>query len=330
MAPSFSSHMKEGVITLQTEQLPKDLLPDKGQSQEVKIWKLPKKCDYLFLPTQTVQSSFVSRKLPSTCLRKAEDWLAQKPYVQLADENDQDISAMAKHVLDTQNHYNQIIDNYLKQTDILELRRKEVQHKKWTERVSLPLQKTLENYINIQSSEDIERRRRVVLAQYLKYCNRKGSAFMKDFDPSEYNPYKLQLDKHYLQVSTPPLVDPLLQQVQKRFEEECVALQCETGRQYSAKEIREKKLPRFPLGRQSIDGAKWVKCHFGYIESEARQKHRQKMKGKSNQESFNFRAWGEDTDTWNLNNLKLRKRTHSPTVFSKEPDSSQTVQIITI
>lgn len=63
----------------------------------------------------------------------------------------------------------------MKQAESADLRRKEIQHKRWTERVAEPLQKTIERYIDGQTSQDIERRRRWLLEQYLDYCNKKVS-----------------------------------------------------------------------------------------------------------------------------------------------------------
>uniref|UniRef100_A0A674IHT2 Uncharacterized protein n=1 Tax=Terrapene triunguis TaxID=2587831 RepID=A0A674IHT2_9SAUR len=70
-----------------------------------------------------------------------------------------------------------------------------------------------------------------------------------------------------LAVSTPPLHDPLLKEVQGRFLEGGLIQQCETGRIYSAKEINDlykAKLPLLPLGRQNMDAADWLKIPPGY------------------------------------------------------------------
>lgn len=61
----------------------------------------------------------------------------------------------------------------MRQAESADLRRKEMRHKNWTEQVAEPLQKTIENYIDSQTSKDIEKRRRWFLQQYLEYCNKK-------------------------------------------------------------------------------------------------------------------------------------------------------------
>ncbi|XP_075057457.1 protein FAM228B-like [Mixophyes fleayi] len=275
--------MKEGVITTQTAQLPKDLLPGPERTKSAPFRK----------PKKITPSCPVS--LSTTSLRKTSDWLVQKPHVQLlVNEESKEINAMTQCVLNTEHQYNQSIEEFVRRADSAELRRKEIQHKRWTERVAEPLQKTIERYVDGQSSEDIESRRRHLLAQYLKYCNKKGSAFMRDYDSSEYDPFINRLCKQYLRVPTPLFQDPLLQQYEKRYEEERIALHCETGRLFSAKEIRDlnlQKLPQVPLGRQTVNGFEWLKTPFGYIESETRQKSRQKVRGSCNQGTLDFKVW---------------------------------------
>lgn len=57
--------------------------------------------------------------------------------------------------------------------DFLNLRKKEIQYKKWLERVSEPLLHKIEDKVDSQSSEEIEERKRNQLALYLNYCNKK-------------------------------------------------------------------------------------------------------------------------------------------------------------
>uniref|UniRef100_A0A8C5MH20 Uncharacterized protein n=1 Tax=Leptobrachium leishanense TaxID=445787 RepID=A0A8C5MH20_9ANUR len=174
-----------------------------------------------------------------------------------------------------------ILDMYLAQAGLLELRRKEIQHKRWTDCVAEPLKKIIDGHIDGHSSEDLERKKQFLreqYEQYLKYCNIKGRVFLRDYDSSEYNPFLYQFCKKYLRVSTPPFRDPLLFQLQKRIEEEQITLRCETGRVYSAKDIRAFNLPRVPLGRQDINSKDWTKTPFGFIESEIRLKSRFNVK----------------------------------------------------
>ncbi|KAG8445729.1 hypothetical protein GDO86_010495 [Hymenochirus boettgeri] len=281
MSAECRSLIKDGRTPVQTPRIPCDLIPSTLHQHE--------KSSNLVAANRK-QSGLPARNVSTPSNRKARDWLAQKPNVKLLiDEESQEIRRATLYMLDSENHFNQTLAEYLKKTENSELRRKEIQHKRWAERVSGPLQRTIQSHIDVQSTKDIERRRRLVLAQYLKYCNKKGSAFLRDYDSAEYNPFFHQISNQYLQVFTPPFLDPLLQQSQKRVEEKRLTLHCETGRLYSAKEIHDlQKLPQVPLSRQSMDGIKWVKTPFGYIDSDIRQKSRQKVRGTFNQETHNF------------------------------------------
>ncbi|XP_077345005.1 protein FAM228B-like isoform X1 [Lithobates pipiens] len=334
--------LKEGVITMQTSHLPKDLLPAPEHAKAVTFRKSSPNEDGSFLPKKVFPSRPGTRSLSTTSLRKTEDWLAYKPYVQLImDAENEKISAKTQCVLDAENHYNQCLDKYVKQAECADLRRKEIQHKRWTERVAEPLQKTIERYIDSQTSEDIERRRRWLLEQYLEYCNKKGSAFMRDYDSSEYDPFINRLCKHYLRVSTPVFKDPLLQQYQKRYEEEKVALHCDTGRLYSANEVNElnlQKLPQAPLGRQTMNGIKWLKTPFGYIESDIRVKSRQRVRGSVNQGTLDFKTWADtkyppeifNTERNICHKRKFSVNTSSMPAYSKQWGPDHTVTMIKI
>ncbi|KAM8953248.1 protein FAM228B [Pelodytes ibericus] len=287
------TQIRDGIIIQQSDHLPEDLLPD-AQNPKVMTFKKPSQFMFSCMPPKSMPSSRVSRSLSTASLKKTGDWLAHKPYIQLSvDAESGNISTITQSVLDKENHYSQSVDEYLRQADTVELRRKEMQHKRWTDRVSEPLQKTIERYIDSQSSEDIERRRRFLLEQYLKYCNVKGSAFMRDYDSSEYNPFIYQRNKKCLRESTPPFGDPLLYQIEKRLEEDRIALHCETGRLYSAKEKSAITLPPVPLSRQSINSVDWVKTPFRFIDSEMRQKSRHKIKGTMNKGTINLKAWNQ-------------------------------------
>ncbi|KAM5164873.1 protein FAM228B isoform 1-T1 [Mantella aurantiaca] len=342
MSP-YRGAMNDGVITLQTSHLPKDLLPASEHAKAVTFRKSSENdINSLLLPKRILSSRPGTRSLSTTSLRKTEDWLACKPYVQLImDKENQKISAMTQHMLDTENHYNQCVNEYVRQAESADLRRKEMQHKRWTERVAEPLQKTIESYIDNQASEDIENRRRCLLEQYLDYCNKKGSVFMRDYDSSEYDPFINRLCKPYLRVSTPVLKDPLLQQYQKKYEEEKVALHCDTGRLYSAKEINElklQKLPRAPLGRQTMNGIEWLKTPFGYIESDIRLKSRQRVRGSVNQGTLDLKTWADtkyppeifNTERNICHKKKFAAKTSSIAVYCKAWAPDHAVTMITI
>ncbi|XP_066490791.1 uncharacterized protein [Tiliqua scincoides] len=70
----------------------------------------------------------------------------------------------------------QEVDRYLKHSDFLALRRREMLYKKWFESVSSPLLQKIQDKIDNQSSEEIEERKRKQLSLYLNYCNKKASS----------------------------------------------------------------------------------------------------------------------------------------------------------
>ncbi|XP_053879661.1 protein FAM228B isoform X2 [Malaclemys terrapin pileata] len=260
--------------------------PNMGGSENQ--WLLKLKCprsqtEYdLQTPEQRATSSLARSRSPSTFGRSAserkkacEDWLTQKHFSQV-----------------------QEVDKYLRHRDFLELRKKEIQYKKWLERVSEPLLQKIEDKVDSQSSEEIEERKRKQLSLYLNYCNKKGKVALEDYDSSEYDPLFLNTHPTYLKVSTPPLHDPLLKEVQGRFLEGGLIQQCETGRIYSAKErndLYKAKLPLLPLGRQNMDAADWLKIPPGYVESEIRQRKRRRVKRNHNAGNLDFKAWADST-----------------------------------
>uniref|UniRef100_A0A8C8RW38 Protein FAM228B n=1 Tax=Pelusios castaneus TaxID=367368 RepID=A0A8C8RW38_9SAUR len=227
------------------------------------------------------------------CPRSQAECDLQSPEQAVSNEG-QDVIAATKSILNRENCFVKEVDKYLKHRDFLELRKKEIQYKKWLERVSEPLLQKIEDKVDSQSSEDIEERKRKQLSLYLNYCNKKGKVALEDFDSSEYNPLFLNTHTSYLQVSTPPLHDPLLKEVQGRFLERGILQQCETGRIYSAKEmnnLHKAKLPLLPLGRQKMGAAEWLKIPLGYIESEARQRKRRRVGRNHNAGNLDFKTW---------------------------------------
>nr|XP_025038135.1 protein FAM228B [Pelodiscus sinensis] len=242
-------------------------------------------------PPSTFGSSASERK------KSCKHWLTQKRFsqVQAVSNEGQDIIAATQSILDRENYFVKEVDKYLRHRDFLELRRKEIQYKKWFEHVSQPLLQKIEDKVDSQSSEDIEERKRKQLTLYLNYYrNKKGKVVLDDYDPAEYDPLFLNTHATYLKVSTPPLHDPLLKEIQGKFLEGGIIQQCETGRIYSAKEMNElckAKLPLLPLGRQNMDAAEWLKIPLGYIESEIRQRKRQRVNRNHNTGTLDFKAW---------------------------------------
>ncbi|XP_067840607.1 protein FAM228A isoform X2 [Heptranchias perlo] len=207
------------------------------------------------------------------------DWLSKKSFAHLqakADMESREIYALCRPMYDTEECFIKELDKYLAYKDMLNLRKKELLYKKWTECVYEPLQWK----VKAISNQSIERRRASIL-QYLDYCNKKEPVFLEEYNPDDYNPFVLHLCKpRRFKTRTSTLNDPLLLQSRSKSEEDSAILQCQKGKVYSLKETEEfhqAQLPLLPLGRHNIDPIGWLRIPIGYIESEVRQRSRKRM-----------------------------------------------------
>ncbi|XP_013050017.3 protein FAM228B isoform X1 [Anser cygnoides] len=209
-------------------------------------------------------------------------WLTQKDFshVKAAPDESRGIITSAQAILDRENYFVREVDRYLRHNDFLNLRKKEILYKKWLEDVSEPLLQKIEDKMDSQSSDEIEKRKEEQLSLYLNYCKKKGYVALETYDPSEYDPFLLQRSTECWKVSIPALQDPLLKAVQRKFVETGIVKQCETGRLCSAREVNElskAELPLLPLSRQRMDAVAWLKIPSAYIASEAHRTKRQRV-----------------------------------------------------
>ncbi|NXY48968.1 F228B protein, partial [Ceuthmochares aereus] len=186
-------------------------------------------------------------------------------------DESRDIIASVQCILDSENYFMKEVDRYLKHNDFLKLRKKEILYKKWLEDVSEPLLRKIQDKMDSQSSKEIRKRKEEQHSLYLNYCKKKGYVTLEDYDPSEYDPLFLTRTDCW-KVTIPALQDPLLQDSERKLIETGIIKQCETGRPYSTRELRElskAKLPVLPLSRQRMDAIEWLKIPPAYIASEA-------------------------------------------------------------
>ncbi|XP_014728376.1 PREDICTED: protein FAM228B [Sturnus vulgaris] len=120
----------------------------------------------------------------------AKDWLTQKEGLLLREAPDQsrNIIASVQCILDRENFVREL-GRYLRHSDFLNLRKKELLYKKYIEDVSEPFMQKMKDRMDSQSQEEMQKRRREQLSQYLNYCTKKGYVFLDDYDPSEYDPF---------------------------------------------------------------------------------------------------------------------------------------------
>ncbi|NXP13624.1 F228B protein, partial [Thinocorus orbignyianus] len=185
-----------------------------------------------------------------------------------------DVVASAQRILEREHYFVREVERYMRHNDFLNLRKKEILYKKWLEDVSEPLLQKIQDKMDNQSSEEIRKRKEEQLSLYLNYRNKKGYVTLEAYDPSEYDPLFLRMCTDCWKVSIPVLQDPLLEGVERRLAETGIVKQCETGRPYSSKELKELRkaeLPLLPLSRQRMDAVEWLKVPYTYIASEVYQ-----------------------------------------------------------
>lgn len=64
------------------------------------------------------------------------------------------------------------LERFLSQRDVAELRRRELQHKRWTERVWIPIQRKVEEHVSSCSPVELKRRQSLY-THYIHHCNAK-------------------------------------------------------------------------------------------------------------------------------------------------------------
>ncbi|KAJ8410262.1 hypothetical protein AAFF_G00202430 [Aldrovandia affinis] len=159
-------------------------------------------------------------------------------------------------LLDTENGFVKDLDSYLSHRGTLELRKKELLHKRWTERVWTPIQRNIRDHISHGHGDEAERMRSAIL-HYIEHCNMKGFVSLESYDPDEYDPFlHLIHGPRHFKVSTPALKDPLLLQSRERAREMRAVLRCQTGHVYTRQQMEELlklNLPGVP--RSCFNGA---------------------------------------------------------------------------
>ncbi|XP_044232801.1 protein FAM228A isoform X1 [Thunnus albacares] len=145
-------------------------------------------------------------------------------------------------LVDTENGFVKELESFLSQRDVAELRRRELLHKRWTERVWMPLQRRVEQRVSSCTPEETKRRQ-TLYSHYLHHCNSKGFVFLDTGDLREYNPFLLNVkNKHHFKLNTVELKDSLYLQLHERLKEKRTASSCEAGYKYTSSQVE--KLPQ--------------------------------------------------------------------------------------
>lgn len=220
---------------------------------------------------------------------KVQDWLNEKtvkslqlftiPQAWVEKQEKSDVESKAARllynpILETESTFVRDLEDYVAHKEVMDLRKKEILHKKWNDRVHEPLRKKIIDVMDGSDWPELDRRKRELHKQYLEFVNEKGHVFLDTMDPREY--YAQALNGHRpapIKVQTQKFRDPLLSQGRERSEEERTILRCMTGYNYTDKDIDQVKLPRLPLvplGRHGTDSIKWLQMPLHNIESTPR------------------------------------------------------------
>ncbi|XP_071135806.1 protein FAM228B-like isoform X6 [Mytilus edulis] len=249
---------------------------------------------------------------------KVQDWLNEKTVKSLQSSaklrlEKSDVESKAARqlynpLLETESTFVKDIEEYVCHKDVMDLRKKEMLHKKWNDRVHEPLRKKIIDVMDGDDWPELDRRKRELHKQYLEFVNEKGHVFLDTMDPREYYaqalnghrpaPIKVAFasDEDLEQVQTQKFRDPLLSQGRERSEEERTIMRCMTGYNYTDKDIDQVKLPPLPLvplGRHGTDSIKWLQMPLHNIESTPRMASRRRMQGVFNQCNVDFEEWSQ-------------------------------------
>ncbi|XP_056014259.1 protein FAM228B-like isoform X21 [Ostrea edulis] len=254
-----------------------------------------------------------SKSLIGQTLR-VQDWLNEKTVKGLQERSDMETKEareLYNPLLEVEGTFVRDMQNVVKSKDVLDLRKREMLHKKWNDRVYEPLRGKIIDVMDGEDWPELDRRKRELHKQYLEFVNQKGHVFLDTMDPSEY--YAQALNGHRpapikvvfnvpdsrpvtapAQIATKAFRDPLLSQGRERSAEERTILRCLTGNDYTDKDIEQVKLPPLPLvplGRHGTDSIRWLEMPLHNIESTPRMASRRRMHGTFNQSQLNFEEW---------------------------------------
>ncbi|XP_073673261.1 protein FAM228A [Garra rufa] len=164
---------------------------------------------------------------------------SKKQLLEQLHSEQQDVDAIIQPLLVTEAGFIKNLDHYLIHKDTLDLRKRKLLHKRWTQSVSLPVQQSIERHFAHNGYTETQKMRSMH-AHYINYCNAKGFVFLESYDPLEYNPFLHHFNTpHYRKISTPALEDPLSLQSRARIKEKTAILRCQTGHVYRRQQVEE-------------------------------------------------------------------------------------------
>ncbi|KAK3097477.1 hypothetical protein FSP39_009971 [Pinctada imbricata] len=278
---------------------------------------------------------------------RVQDWLNEKTVKGLQEKSDVETKAargLYNPILETESTFVKDVDSFLTHKEILDLRKKELLHKKWNERVYEPLRRKIIEAMDSDDWPELDRRKRELHRQYLEFVNQKGHVFLETMDPSEYYAQALNghrpapikhsclkwskhmaeakrhFDHQHYKIATKSFRDPLLSQGRERSAEERTILRCLTGYDYTDKDIEQVKLPPLPLiplGRHGTDSIRWLEMPLTNIESTPRKASRRRMRGTFNSSQLDFESWSNFPQ--NKEQVEKEMQTQKKRMFKETP-----------
>jgi len=244
----------------------------------------------------------VDSKSLITQTSRAQDWLNEKTIKDLQEKADQESQAaksLYNPLLETEATFvQQDVGSYLSHKDLVDLRKKEVLHKRWSDQVYEPIRRKILAAMDGTQWDHLDRRKREMHRQFLEHVNKRGFVFLEDDDREEY--YAQALNDHRpspIKIKTEALSDPLLTLDKRRCDEDRVVMKCMTGQTYTDKDLNQIRLPPLPLvplGRHGItDSTKWLEMPLNNIESECRHRSRRRMLGVGTKTDIDFARWAQ-------------------------------------
>ncbi|XP_054753477.2 protein FAM228B-like [Lytechinus pictus] len=266
------------------EELPEQTEPSCSSPQ--RPWSTP-----LASRTSMMSAGSTGSALDQTA--KIQNWLCQKAvrHVQeKADPESKETKKMYMGVLNTEKTFVKDVDNYLMNKDFLDLRKKEMLYKKWSEKIWEPIDSSI--YKEMKNYPKVDKRKRSIYKEYLRHGNKKGFVFLDTYDTQEYDPMKLVVPRPApLKIHRNTQEDPTLQQERERNNEDRTTLACQTGEVLPDKAVERHRLPPLPLvplGRHGTECATWLAMPLHDIESPVRLASRRRMHGVFNDAHYDF------------------------------------------
>ncbi|CAH1229795.1 Hypp251 [Branchiostoma lanceolatum] len=226
---------------------------------------------------------------------KIQDWLNKKSVQGIQEKYDpssKDTKRMYSQLLKEEDTFVQGLQSMVDYKGFLDLRKREILHKKWEERVHDPLRREIRREMNGPTYPELDRTKRTLHQKYLDYHNKKGTVFLDTMSPKEYDPLILISNRPQpLKAQTSLLRDPLISQGRERTDEDRTVIRCLTGKTLSERDVEQHRLPQLPLvplGRHGTECQTWLAMPLTDINSDTRQKSRRRMHGNYSTSHFDF------------------------------------------